>query len=362
MAQELPSDVEEAWGQLTQTAGLRGALLRVPRQLQEDEEVIAMAGGRLDEAQGLSVATTEEIHFVTRVAATSLPDGLPYSAIDAAELFEEDDGFTVDLTLGQDTMSITRMEEPDAAALVAVLTEEIAAAKPKPPVRAKRAPAKAAAMPVVPAAAAASSVPAPPAPVPPTLPPLSPRATARAEKAYRKAARPLWRKKRFLLPLALVVLIVLVVVSINNNNKKVVRAAEATCVGKSYPDQQNKDICADAAGSVTLAGLSVTATPLKAQSDTIGGKALCSTVTIKNQTSSSQDYNELDFKIQKPSGDVATGSTLSLASTLSSGTLIKGASKTGLVCGDDTGERGTYVFIYKPNFIEGDRGIWLFPV
>ncbi len=174
MAQELPSDVEEAWGQLTQTAGLRGALLRVPRQLQEDEEVIAMAGGRLDEAQGLLVATTEQIHFVTRVAATSLPDGLPYSAIDAAELFEEDDGFTVDLTLGQDTMSITRMEEPDAAALVAVLTEEIAAAKPKPPVRAKRAPAKAAAMPVVPAAAAASSVPAPPGAGPAHPPPAQP--------------------------------------------------------------------------------------------------------------------------------------------------------------------------------------------
>jgi hypothetical protein len=106
----------------------------------------------------------------------------------------------------------------------------------------------------------------------------------------------------------------------------------------------------------------ITATPFKAQSDTFGGKALCTNVTIKNSATKSQDYNVFDFKVQTPGGVVATTSTMGIGGTLDSGTLIAGASKTGLVCTDDKGEKGMYVFIYKPNPFESDRGIWLFPV
>jgi hypothetical protein len=108
---------------------------------------------------------------------------------------------------------------------------------------------------------------------------------------------------------------------------------------------------------VALEGFTITAEPFKATTDAVGTKALCSKVTIKNTSNKSQDYNELDFKVQTPSGDVATMSTLSLAGTLNSGTLIAGATKVGLVCSDNKGERGEYVFIYKPNPFKDDRGI-----
>jgi len=151
-------------------------------------------------------------------------------------------------------------------------------------------------------------------------------------------------------------------VAASSSTKKTQQAAEKTCVGKTYPDQQKTDLCADAANTVSLSGVAVTAQPFVPKNDPIGGKALCSSITIKNTSSSSQDYNIFDFKVQTPSGDVATTSTLNLAGTLNSGTLIKGATKKGLVCTDNTGEKGQWVLIYKPDAFSATRGTWLFQV
>ena len=185
---------------------------------------------------------------------------------------------------------------------------------------------------------------------------------ARAEKAYKKAARPFYKKKRILLPLALVGVIVIVSVSSSNESKKTEDAAAKSCAGVTYPDQQSKDICADAASSVNLDDVVVAATSFAAKTDVLDTKVLCSSVTITNNTSKSQDYNVFDFKVQTPSGDVATTSVASFAGTLNSGTLIKGATQKGLVCTDDKGEKGKYVFIYKPNVFTSNRGVWLFNV
>ncbi|MFZ2118138.1 MAG: hypothetical protein WAU83_16790, partial [Pseudonocardiaceae bacterium] len=89
---------------------------------------------------------------------------------------------------------------------------------------------------------------------------------------------------------------------------------------------------------------------------------LCSDVTIVNISNKSQDYNVFDFKVQTPSGDVGSTSAQSFAGTLDSGTLVTGGRKAGKVCSNNTGAKGQYVFIYKPNAFESDRGIWLFTV
>jgi hypothetical protein len=159
-----------------------------------------------------------------------------------------------------------------------------------------------------------------------------------------------------------VVLIVIIAVAAGSSSKKTAKTASATCAGKTYPDHHKQDTCADLSNTVKLDGLTVRASPFTSESDAIGGKALCAKVAIRNTSSKSQDYNVLDFKVQTPSGDVATTSTLSLAGTLDSGTLIAGATKTGLVCTDNKGEKGKYIFIYKPNPFESNRGIWLFSV
>ena len=55
-------------------------------------------------------------------------------------------------------------------------------------------------------------------------------------------------------------------------------------------------MCADANGTVTLQGLTVTATPLKSTNNPIGGKSLCSDVTIRNGSGESKDYNVFDSR------------------------------------------------------------------
>jgi Domain of unknown function (DUF4352) len=195
---------------------------------------------------------------------------------------------------------------------------------------------------------------------------MDPRAQARAEKAYRKAARPFYKKKRFIIPAVLVVLLIVIISSAGKpsgtpSSAPVAGATSSTACADSYPDKQDTDVCADGSGTVTLNDLAVTASQF-----TVGkgltGKSLCTNVTIKNIGSESADYNVFDFKMQTPSGDVATTGTLGIDGTLNSGTLVAGGTKTGKVCSDNATEKGQYVFIYKPNAFIGDRGIWLFSI
>jgi len=166
-----------------------------------------------------------------------------------------------------------------------------------------------------------------------------------------------------LLLMVVVAIIVGAVNKIDSAAKKAEKLAQATCVGETYPDQQKRDMCADATNTVVLGGLTVTASPLTLKTADLGARALCSTVTLQNTSTKSRDYNVLDFKLQTPNGDVATASFLNFAGgTLGSGVLISGGTKTGLICSDFTGEKGRYVFIYKPDPFQPDRGIWLFDV
>jgi hypothetical protein len=190
------------------------------------------------------------------------------------------------------------------------------------------------------------------------------------EKAYRKAQRPFYKKKRFIIPALFLLLIVVIAATAGGGDKTSSTAGAGagsaagggTACAADYADKQPKDVCADANGTVTLQGLTVTAAPLKITSNGIGGKSLCSEITLKNDSGESQDYNALNFKIQTPSGDVSSTSTTGIGSTLNSGTLVAGGTKTGTICRTDATEKGQYVVIYKPNPWMDDRGVWLFKV
>jgi hypothetical protein len=136
-------------------------------------------------------------------------------------------------------------------------------------------------------------------------------------------------------------------------------ASGGTACAEDYADKQSKDVCADANGTVTLQGVTVSAAPLKSTNNGIGGKSLCSDVTIRNGSDESKDYNVFDFKIQTPGGDVSSTSSAGIGSTLASGTLVAGGTKSGKVCRDDATEKGQYVLIYKPNAFMDDRAVWL---
>ena len=102
--------------------------------------------------------------------------------------------------------------------------------------------------------------------------------------------------------------------------------------------------------------------PRRSPATRLGSKSLCSEISLKNDSGESQDYKALDFKIQTPSGDVSTTSTMGVGSTLNSGTLVAGGTKTGTICRDKATEKGQYVVIYKPNSFMDERAVWLFTV
>ncbi len=156
------------------------------------------------------------------------------------------------------------------------------------------------------------------------------------------------------------VLVVIIIIAVASGGGSTPKPPNATCQGKTYPDQQPDDVCADAAGTVNMGDVSVTATAPKLTKGSLGRKAQCSNVTVKNTSKESQNFNILNFKIQTPAGIVDTTSAWNMDSTLGSGTLVTGGTKTGLVCAGDSAEKGEYVFIYDPNPFTNERGIWLF--
>lgn len=169
---------------------------------------------------------------------------------------------------------------------------------------------------------------------------------------------------------AVVIGVLIIVIAVNGGHSTTATAPSAATARSarsdsqvctaSYPDRQETDVCAGANRAVNLNGLVVTASAFSSVTDEFEGRTLCTTVRFRNTSSNSQDYNEFDFKVQTPSGDVSTESAQAYGGTLGSGTLVAGGSKTGKICANDTGEKGQYVFIYKPNPFKPDRGIWLF--
>ncbi len=127
----------------------------------------------------------------------------------------------------------------------------------------------------------------------------------------------------------------------------------------SYPDKQSGDHCTSAAGQVTLSGMTVTASALKrTSSPEIGTTELCTDVSYRNDSSSTQPYNRFDWKLQNPSGQVQSFE-LTFASTLNSGDLVFHGTVSGIVCFSYQGQDSLYVLIWKPNPYRPDRGIWL---
>lgn len=142
-----------------------------------------------------------------------------------------------------------------------------------------------------------------------------------------------------------------------SQRQKQARAAEnkKSCEGKSYPDQQqDNDRCADAAGTVTLDNVKVTATPFKRRTT-----ALCTDVTYLNNSDKTVSFNVFDWKLQLPTGEVQDAfDSVGNANPLGSGDLIKGGTKSGSVCYEASGS-GQFILIYKPSFWSDARGIWI---
>lgn len=144
------------------------------------------------------------------------------------------------------------------------------------------------------------------------------KAQAKAAKAYAKAQRPWYKKKRVLIPLALLLLIVFAVATSGGGSD----STDPTASGSSSPaasgespeaesapftprfaGQTEDDVVGDAGTELVRDDVRLTATQLQPASNAIFN-GVCSNVTIVNGKEEQIDFNLFDFKLQDPAGAI----------------------------------------------------------
>lgn len=200
------------------------------------------------------------------------------------------------------------------------------------------------------------------------------RAQAKADKAYQKARRPWYKKKRFLLPLALLVLIIIIAIATtagggggDNNSTDDSSSPEPstentqTTEPAAFPGAEESDVVGQAGESLVLGDIAVTSTPLVAGDSTFGASTLCTTATVQNNSNETIDFSTIDWKLQAPSGTINNTSFTGSNNLLPTGQVAPGGTATGDVCFEnDPPQSGQYVVLYEPVFdFFSDRGAWL---
>lgn len=204
------------------------------------------------------------------------------------------------------------------------------------------------------------------------------KADAKAAAARAKSMRPWWKKKRFILPLALLALIVIISISGGgaddaDTGKKAGDNASSPTTDKTEtktdtkkvlfpgrPDSQKEDQERNIGESARLSGYTgtVTAASFKQSvSDYEKDGYISIDVTIENRDDKAQPYNTYDWKLQTPNGQVIDP-TITTGQTLGSGDLVQGGKVSGQVVFEVGATKGDFYIIYKPDAFDAARGIW----
>lgn len=224
---------------------------------------------------------------------------------------------------------------------------------------------------------------APPPGTPQYNDPRSAKAQAAADKAYKKASRPWFKKKRFILPLLFILLIILISAlsgggddSTNTSTPATSSSAEAAPTQEeaapteaapteeeaapAFPGAQDSDVVGQAGEDLTLGDLTVSSSAL-IEGDATFGPTLCTTAVLNNGSSDTIDFNLFDWKLQSPAGAILNSGIGGSDNIINSGQLAPGGTTTGDICFDaDTAETGQYVVLYEPVFsFFSDRGAWV---
>lgn len=197
------------------------------------------------------------------------------------------------------------------------------------------------------------------------------KAQAKAEKAYRKAQRPWYKKKRFIFPLAFLVLIVLISALSGGEEDAAttpevdsgasVPASEGSTpeTAPAFAGAQDDDVVGQAGEMLALGDAQVSATPVAAGDDTLGA-TICSTVTLNNASDEAIDFNAFDWKLQNPSGTILSTGFIGSDNILSAGQIAPGGTATGDVCFDPEAVAGQYILFYEPVFsFFSNRAAWI---
>jgi hypothetical protein len=210
------------------------------------------------------------------------------------------------------------------------------------------------------------------------------KAQAKAEKAYRKASRPWFKKKRFW---ALGAILLLVLISAltgggddtgaassgsasDTNQETTENTAQDTAqettentaedTTPAFPGAQESDVVGNW-GDELLLGSVVVRTSALGPGDATLGSTLCTTATMENGSDETVDFNAFDWKLQAPSGTILNTGFTGSDDQLSSGQIAPGGTASGDVCFDGAmDESGQYIVIYEPIFsFFSDRAAWI---
>ena len=204
--------------------------------------------------------------------------------------------------------------------------------------------------------------------------PKAAKAQAKAAKAHAKAMRPWFKKKRFLVLIAIGLLVAITAASGGGDDKKSSLEPAASSATKSdsaptdptdterqglYPDRadvQSSDHEAELGRSVRISGYTATVTGAEMYTPEFGSPSLVVHMTIENRDDQAQPYNLFDWRVQNAAGQVLDPTINLRDDDLGSGDLVQGGSVTGTVSFDVPA--GTYYVIYKPDMFDDARGVW----
>jgi hypothetical protein len=135
-----------------------------------------------------------------------------------------------------------------------------------------------------------------------------------------------------------------------------------------YPGQQPGDIVANNAGTVSLAGESLTLAGPSVSPTLLGRMLLCVSVAVHNGSGKGVGYGAVNWAVQSPSGSVEHPASLGVNEVLVHGQVVPGRHVTGKVCFEEPGQAGLYVLSYIPRPVSPKaakvvarlpRAIWL---
>ncbi len=184
--------------------------------------------------------------------------------------------------------------------------------------------------------------------------------------------RPWYKKKRFIVPLALVLVIIIAGVaggggddgdaeSVASDDESAEESGDPSdtrnlSLYPDRPDRQDEDHEAEVGDSVRLAGYTATVTDAEFTSDEVLGDQVTVFVEIENRDDRAQPFNTFNWRLQDESGRVLDPTINTRDDDLGSGDLVEGGMTSGTVAFDVSA--GNYFVIYKPDPTNAARGIW----
>jgi hypothetical protein len=190
------------------------------------------------------------------------------------------------------------------------------------------------------------------------------KAQAKADKAYRKASRPWFKKKRFWVLGIIVLLVLISALSGGGDDTSATSSGSASDTSQNtapeFPGAQSTDVVGSTGDELALGAVEVSASALTVGDD-VFGPTLCSEVDLNNNSEETVDFSAYDWKLQAPSGTIGNVTLAGSDRQLSTGEIAPGGTATGDVCFDaETAESGQYVVLYEPIFsFFSDRAAWV---